>query len=82
MRGMMLGSPVIKRVSAVASRGDCGQAAPGSRYLPLVVVYDDARFDLARDESSTWEPAIDHGLGQGLLREWLDFPADDTTGPK
>lgn len=46
----------------------------------LVVVYHDARFDMTRDDSSTWQPAIDHGLGQGLLREWLDFPTDDTTG--
>jgi hypothetical protein len=46
----------------------------------LIVVYDDARFDMTRDEPSTWQPAIRHGLSQGLLREWLDFPTDDTTG--
>ncbi len=46
----------------------------------LVVVYDDARFDLSRDDQSTWESAISHGLRQGLPREWLDFPTDGTTG--
>lgn len=30
VRGMVLGSPVIKRVRAVASRGDRGQAAPAT----------------------------------------------------
>jgi hypothetical protein len=46
----------------------------------LVVVYDDARFDLHRHDQSTWPPAIDHGLGQRLRREWLDFPSDDSAG--
>jgi hypothetical protein len=42
----------------------------------LIVVYHDARFDLARDDRSTWQPAIAHGLSQGLPREWLDFPVE------
>jgi hypothetical protein len=46
----------------------------------LIVIYDDARFDMTRDEPSTWQPAISHGLSQGLPRKWLDFPTDDTTG--
>lgn len=46
----------------------------------LLVVYDDARFDLHRHDQSTWSPAVDHGLGQGLRREWLDFPTDDSAG--
>lgn len=46
----------------------------------LLVVYDDARFDLRREDQVTWQPAIDHGLGQGLRREWLDFPTDDSAG--
>jgi hypothetical protein len=46
----------------------------------LLVVYDDARFELARDDQSTWEPAVSHGLRQGLLPEWLDFPTDDGVG--
>jgi hypothetical protein len=49
----------------------------GSR---LLVIYDDARFELARHDPSTWQPAISHGLGQGLRREWLDFPSDGTIG--
>ena len=44
-----------------------------------MAIYDDARFELGCDDSSTWEPAISHGLGKGLLREWLDFPTDKTT---
>jgi hypothetical protein len=44
------------------------------------VIYDDARFELVRDDPSTWLPAISHGLGQGLRREWLDFPTDESAG--
>lgn len=46
----------------------------------LLVVYDDARFSVHRHDQSTWELAVDHGLGQGLRREWLDFPTDDSAG--
>jgi hypothetical protein len=46
----------------------------------LVVIYDDARFDMHRFDDATWLPAIDHGLEQGLRREWLDFPTDDSAG--
>lgn len=46
----------------------------------LRVIYDDARFDVHRHDQSTWPPAVDHGLGQGLRREWLDFPTDDSAG--
>lgn len=46
----------------------------------LLVVYDDARFEMDRFDRSTWVTAIEHGLGQGLRREWLDFPTDDTVG--
>jgi len=46
----------------------------------LLVVYDDARFDLDRCDQSTWQSAIRHGLEQGLRREWLDFPTDDSAG--
>jgi len=28
-----------------------------------------------------WQPAINHGLSQGLPRKWLDFPADDNRRP-
>ncbi len=46
----------------------------------LLVIYDDARFSMHRHDQSTWQPAIDHGLAQGLRREWLDFPTDDSAG--
>jgi hypothetical protein len=46
----------------------------------LLVVYDDARFEMHRHDQSTWQAAIDHGLAQGLRREWLDFPTDDSAG--
>lgn len=45
----------------------------------LLVVYDDARFTLSRHDPSTWAPAIDHGLHQGLRREWLNFPTNEST---
>jgi hypothetical protein len=46
----------------------------------LVVVFDDAQFGMRRHDQSTWEPAVVHVLGQGLRREWLDFPSDDSVG--
>ncbi|MGH3446011.1 MAG: hypothetical protein ACRDP4_00150 [Nocardioidaceae bacterium] len=46
----------------------------------LVVVYDDARFEMRRCDESTWQPAVNHGLRQGLRREWLDFPTDESAG--
>jgi hypothetical protein len=46
----------------------------------LVVVFDDARFELSRYDQRSWQPVIDHGLGQGLRPEWLDFPTDDSAG--
>ena len=48
----------------------------GSR---LLVVYDDTRFELVRDDRATWTPAIEHGLQQGLRPEWLDFSTDGST---
>jgi hypothetical protein len=46
----------------------------------LVVVYDEARFSIHRYDQSTWKPALEHGLGQGLRREWPDFPTDSSVG--
>lgn len=46
----------------------------------ILVVYDDQRFEMDRFDPSTWQPAIDHGIRQGLRREWLDFPTDDGIG--
>lgn len=46
----------------------------------LLVVYDDARFEMHRTDSSTWSEATAHGLSQGLRPEQLDFPSDDSVG--
>ena len=46
----------------------------------LRVVFADAEFEVARDDPSTWQPAVEHGLAKGIPREWLDFPTDDSTG--
>ena len=46
----------------------------------LLVIYDDARFSMHRNDQTTWRAAVDHGIQQGLRPEWLDFPADDSTG--
>jgi hypothetical protein len=67
----------ISRVQAGTRHGWYAHFWKGDR---LLVVYDDARFGLDRHDQSTWQPAIDHGLGQGLRREWLDFPTDDSVG--
>jgi len=42
----------------------------------LLVVYDDARFSMRRPNQRRGDLPVDHGLGQGLRREWLDFPTD------
>ncbi len=67
----------IDRVQAGTRHGWYAHFWQGDR---LVVVYDDARFELDRHDQRSWQPAVDHGLGQGLRREWLDFPADDSAG--
>jgi hypothetical protein len=58
----------------------CGWYAHFWQGERLLVVFNDARFALGRHDQSTWEPAIDHGLQQGLRRDWLDFPTDESTG--
>jgi NTP pyrophosphatase (non-canonical NTP hydrolase) len=72
-----LTSEQIDLIQAQTLRGWYAHFWAGSQ---LVVVYDDARFEMTRDDPAAWEPAIKHGLGQGLRREWLDFPTDETTG--
>jgi hypothetical protein len=67
----------IDRVQAGTRHGWYAHFWQGDR---LLVVFDDARFELARHDQRSWQPAIDHGLGQGLRREWLDFPTDDSAG--
>jgi hypothetical protein len=46
----------------------------------LLVVYNDKRFEMRRHDQASWQPAIDHGLAQGLPLEDLDFPTDDSPG--
>jgi hypothetical protein len=67
----------ITRVQAATGHGWYAHFWQGDR---LLVTYADARFELSRHDQSTWQPAIDHGLGQGIRREWLDFPTDDSAG--
>jgi hypothetical protein len=71
------------------SAGEIDQIQAATRYAwyahfwrddRLLVVYDEARFELPRHDRAAWQPAIDHGLEQGLRREWLDFPTGDSTG--
>jgi hypothetical protein len=43
----------------------------------LLVVYDDRTFDLSRSDRSSWLPAVEHGEGQGIPRDELDFVTED-----
>lgn len=67
----------IARVQAGTRHGWYAHFWQGDR---LLVAYDDATFELSRHDQSAWQSAIDHGLGQGLRREWLDFPTDESAG--
>lgn len=42
----------------------------------LLVIFNDARFDVARSDRSSWTAAIEHGAQQGIPRGELDFPTD------
>lgn len=42
----------------------------------LVVVYDDAAFEMSRTDRDSWVEAIQHGEGQGIPKDELDFPTD------
>ena len=46
----------------------------------IIVLYDDADFEMDRFDRSTWKAATDHGLAMGIPIEQLDFPTDDSTG--
>jgi hypothetical protein len=39
----------------------------------LIVVFNDARFEVSRADRSTWLPAIEHGVRQGIPEQELDF---------
>ncbi len=42
----------------------------------IKVVFNDRTFDLPRRRDSSWGKAVQHGLGQGIPREGLDFPTE------
>jgi len=42
----------------------------------IIVVYSDRKFELLKDDKSTWEEAIEHGRAQGIPGNELDFPTD------
>jgi hypothetical protein len=46
----------------------------------MVVVYDDAEFEMDRFDRSTWKRATEHGLAMGIPEQQLDFPTDDSAG--
>jgi hypothetical protein len=41
----------------------------------LLVVFNDARFDVRRWDPSSWTAPIEHGEQQGIPRDELDFPS-------
>lgn len=43
----------------------------------LLVVFNDARFDVVRTNRSSWTAAIEHGEQQGIPSGELDFPTDE-----
>jgi len=42
----------------------------------IIVVYGDRKFEVLKDDKSTWEEAIEHGRAQGIPGNELDFPTD------
>jgi hypothetical protein len=67
----------IDRIQAGTRHGWYADFWRGDR---LLVVYDDARSACAVTTSRRGDLPVDHGLGQGLRREWLEFPTDDSAG--
>jgi hypothetical protein len=48
----------------------------------ILVVYPDARFEIATDDKSTWTEAIRHGRAKGIPDEQLDFLTGDPVAPR
>ena len=46
----------------------------------ILVVYNNAIFEMDRWDSSTWGAAIKHGQRMNIPREQLDFPTDESAG--
>lgn len=65
---------VISAVQREAKRGWYAHFWKGDR---LLVVYEDATFDVSRSDRSSWLPAIEHGEHQGIPRDELDFVTED-----
>jgi hypothetical protein len=42
----------------------------------IVVVFDDAVFEVDRNDRETWTAAIQHGMAQGVTERELDFLTD------
>jgi hypothetical protein len=42
----------------------------------IIVLYNDAQFEMLRSDRATWTEAIAHGQAQGIPEEELDFPTD------
>jgi hypothetical protein len=42
----------------------------------IVVLYNDAQFEVLRDDRATWREAIAHGKAQGIPEQELGFPTD------
>jgi hypothetical protein len=43
----------------------------------LLVVYNDAQFEVSRRDRSSWARAIEHGQRQGIPIDELDFVSDE-----
>ena len=42
----------------------------------IIVVYSDRKFELLKNDKSTWKEAIEHGRTQGIPDNELGFPTD------
>jgi hypothetical protein len=65
---------MIREVQRHTGRGWYSHFWQGDR---LVVVYNDATFEVGRRDKSSWAAAIEHGKQQGIPRDELDFISDD-----
>lgn len=43
----------------------------------LLIVYNDAKFEVSRRDRSSWSQAIEHGQRQGIPSDELDFVPDE-----
>jgi len=42
----------------------------------IIVVYNDKKFEILKNDKNTWKEAVKHGRAQGIPENELEFPTD------